>query len=929
MRNHRPSPSPLREPLAPLRWALVVLAGLLLAPGFSGRAAEPPSQAVLHLRNGGYVPGELVDSDRPGTLRWQPTAFVDPFEFGWSYVDTIQFRPTGAALHPAGPSVVELVGGDILFGTLVELDDRWAVLDLAQRGRLRIERSAIQRIDFRRAGSGLIYLGPNGLVGWHNLSPERPWREEAGQVVSDRPGAIARADLGIPPRALIEFQISWKSKPDFVLALGVDDQAETLKRAFRFEVWENSLVVHREIEAEADVASLQELPAGAGRTRLLAYLDQEKGRIVAVSPAGKVLADMTLPDKPQRSFPGLLLTGNEGGVRLERLRISRWTGPAAVGFRDEPRLHLADGSVLYGQVTRFDAPARQFVVRKAGSAAETRIAENDVVAMGLSSATGDTPTQRVRLTTRDGARLHGEVSRIDQGRLALSVPGIADEILIPAADLLSLAVQRQDKTPAENDSPMRLLLLDDVRLFGRIAEPPGAPQAGRLGWQPMGSATGSALRPGFGGKIDSNWWNSSTTAPQPGQVAAAELARANERAILLQRRTQTRTVLSRLPQPRLLYLRAGDVLPAEVIHIDEQGVSIRSPLSETALIPHRHVKAVELELETALGPGLSKAKLDRLLTLPRLQKDSPPTHLVGSTSGDYLRGRLIRMDEKSLQIEVRLDVKEVPRDRVARIIWLHPELREAAPDRPDGPDGLLVQAVCRNGIRLTFSPERVEKDSLLGKSEVLGRCKVLLKDLDSLLIGKGIDQGSATLAYHDWTLHNAPDPQVLKADEGGTPIVRNPGTSSALVGKPAPDFELDLLGGETFRLAASKGKVVVLDFWASWCGPCLQAMPQVDRVTREFRDRGVELIAVNLQETPKQVTALLERQKMQLTVALDREGRVAEKYKATAIPQTVIIDRDGTIARLFVGSSPHLGDDLREALNAVLSGASEDPPAAR
>ena len=79
----------------------------------------------------------------------------------------------------------------------------------------------------------------------------------------------------------------------------------------------------------------------------------------------------------------------------------------------------------------------------------------------------------------------------------------------------------------------------------------------------------------------------------------------------------------------------------------------------------------------------------------------------------------------------------------------------------------------------------------------------------------------------------------------------DPGTESPLVGKPAPDFALDLLGGKKFRLAEAKGKVVVLDFWATWCGPCLQAMPQVEKVAGEFRDQGVQLVAVNLQETPK------------------------------------------------------------------------------
>jgi peroxiredoxin len=97
-------------------------------------------------------------------------------------------------------------------------------------------------------------------------------------------------------------------------------------------------------------------------------------------------------------------------------------------------------------------------------------------------------------------------------------------------------------------------------------------------------------------------------------------------------------------------------------------------------------------------------------------------------------------------------------------------------------------------------------------------------------------------------------------------------------------------------------------------------MPQVERAATAFKDQDVQLVAVNLQETAEQVSGLLERQKLNVTVALDRDGRVADQYKAVAIPQTVIIDREGKVARLFVGGGSHLEDQLREALKSVLAG---------
>jgi thiol-disulfide isomerase/thioredoxin len=143
------------------------------------------------------------------------------------------------------------------------------------------------------------------------------------------------------------------------------------------------------------------------------------------------------------------------------------------------------------------------------------------------------------------------------------------------------------------------------------------------------------------------------------------------------------------------------------------------------------------------------------------------------------------------------------------------------------------------------------------------------------------------------------------------------GLESPLVGQPAPSFQLDLLDGAKYKLAEHKGRVVILDFWATWCGPCLQYMPQVEEVAREFADQGVELVAVNMEEQPEPVKSMLERHKLKMTVALDRDGAVAGKYAVTAIPQTVVIDRDGKIARLYVGGGKGTADALRQALQEL------------
>ena len=265
--------------------------------------------------------------------------------------------------------------------------------------------------------------------------------------MTDREGASVRGDFGIPARATIEFELSWKTKPDFVFALGTSDKDESVKRAFRFEAWGGDLVIQRELEKEADLAVVQELQPGAGRTHLQVYLDQEEGLVQVYSQTGKQLASLKVGGPKSPVLPGLYLANLRGDLRLEWLRIARWSGELPRGVKaDQSRIHRADGSIIYGEVTAYDPGAKEFVLR--ADSRESRIAADKISSVFL-SLPGDEETRAIRVVYQDGSRLSGNLDKVEQGALLLTVPGVKESLRLPVGGLRSLVVLKHpDPTPA-------------------------------------------------------------------------------------------------------------------------------------------------------------------------------------------------------------------------------------------------------------------------------------------------------------------------------------------------------------------------------------------------------------------------------------------------------------------------------------------------
>ena len=134
--------------------------------------------------------------------------------------------------------------------------------------------------------------------------------------------------------------------------------------------------------------------------------------------------------------------------------------------------------------------------------------------------------------------------------------------------------------------------------------------------------------------------------------------------------------------------------------------------------------------------------------------------------------------------------------------------------------------------------------------------------------------------------------------------------------KQASDFTVSLLSGDTMKLAGQRGKPVLINFWATWCGPCREEMPAMERLYAKHRARGFVLLAVSVDTNPELVKPFLQQHKLTFPVALDAKMDLANAYGVRALPASFLIDRNGYLAALALG--PRAWDN--RAANTLVEG---------
>ncbi|MCG8427358.1 MAG: TlpA family protein disulfide reductase [Chromatiales bacterium] len=176
----------------------------------------------------------------------------------------------------------------------------------------------------------------------------------------------------------------------------------------------------------------------------------------------------------------------------------------------------------------------------------------------------------------------------------------------------------------------------------------------------------------------------------------------------------------------------------------------------------------------------------------------------------------------------------------------------------------------------------------MGKPQLQQRCTGLLGGIALLLCG------CLTPAYAEW------------------------GNFSRQWWEPAPPFHLEDLNGRLHHLTEYRGKVLVVNFWASWCAPCREELPSMNRAWEALQGENVAMLAINLGEDREAVDAFIKDFPIDFTVLLDRRGNISQRWRVTGMPTTFLVDPQGNIAYRIVGKREWDSDELLQLVRELV-----------
>ncbi len=935
--------------------ATILLANLCIAmdPPEVNKMDTDKSLGKLQLIGGDIYRGQFGNAEDPlGSLVWQCPAFVSELVVPWRLVDSIVLPPPRQKMpnpEKVAQFIVELQNGEALTGKVTNISDQFVDVDSKYVGKKQVRMSSIRSI-LRTSAETESESGELKFSEWKQSVPvikrggRGNWFEGIGSYDTETAGTVIAQSVNFPDLAAIDINVAWQTtSPNWLIQVGEPHKLEVHVRKP-----ENrntlSITVLVEDETTADIATAQLPMDGSNAIALRVLCDSVRGRLV-VMQNGIAIAQLRLNK-------GLRLTGRQkvlftnnvaGRLSLRSLKIYRsiFSSPVIVtkgkeanesGNIQSPETLLKNGQTFVGQPTGFDLADRTFGF-STSSDVLGRVSLDQVDRIEFPSTAdnsfGPNAKKLYSIQLWSGARFVGQSVSIQSNHVMASLEESKADVKIPLEEVMSVGQNGPIKEAVENET-------SSVQGTSMRFVSPWVVSYGRI--VAMDTVPGSKISPLTFRTL--NWLPSSALFPvaiAAGVTGTIEPALTNPKMEKIVKQKTTADFGRRLEADEpSLYLKSGDCFAANILNITDGVLTFQSALFSADKIDVEMVRGVRRLAYTGTDT-MEKIGRKRLLTLPRSQRNNPPTHLVVSSEGDAIRGQLQSMDVDELVLQVRGEERKIQMKNVAEIIWLQnaPEivpigkkanaavapLDEKALGNDSAKLDLNCQALDHSGTRISIIPERTEGEILYGQHPQLGACHVDLSKISKIVLGEAIVDDIKRNRFGKWALENAPDPKFVNdldspdADVGNAPD----SPQAKMIGIEAPDFELKKLDGSVFKLSDLRGRIVVLDFWATWCGPCVASLPKITELGLEYKGAEVDVIAVNIEQTSADVQVLLDRLKISPTVVLDSDGAVARVYQAQAIPQTVIIDREGKVKNVIVGGGGATEAKIRESLDGMLN----------
>ena len=929
------------------------------------------SLSVLRIQGGDTYRGKLAPSQNPQQLLWNCPSFLEPIAFPWDALQLVQVQdssgdPTESSPLGKNPFCAELKTGQVVSGELVSIQPDRIELEVPQVGKVSLATENLRYL-LRIIPGGSQAVEVLSAQDWEQVLPATrngratKWYLKAGEISTDTSGTTISQWAQLPELATIDLDVAWdQASPNWWMTLGEPRRMELQVRKLQNKKLLNVTLL-LENSADADVTTIQ-LPYEEDQSIKLRLLcDATKGVYVLMKDnqvLGRLKGNIKerFVGRTKVSFTNTAL----GVLTLRDLRISRnaFSIPSEAAEVEPNRpangqfewMTKARGT-FFGSILNAPADNDGQGSVKVQGIAQTPITlgfeEIERIEFPLETAL---PNQVTTVELTNGMRF---ASSAIQSRTEASFEGIDIDVAGKKLPVALSQIKRISKRPLpilEDPQPKTIaeaqkivvqrLITDDAVSTGRIASvSQHTPGSKTFTWLAKNAVAPVALNPRADGAIE----------PLVTQLAGSTQKRTKPTENLANVRTDTPPNENDVgrplkPEDPSLFLFSGDCFPAMVRRGDAEEFFFESTLFPKQSIEQALVRGVRF-VDYRGVDKIDRATRLRLLTLPRVQRNNPPSHLVVSRDGDLLRGKLIHFDRDQLVVDVRGEQRTILVKNIAELIALDPapkleqpnepteSTQPTEPTQPTDPaqsadsaepqvpapiaSNDVYQIILEQGARVSIVPESVDAEELKGTHPQLGECSLPWSSVVRISLGDAIAVDASQNRYGKWKLQHAPDPKFVSESEGGndrpndTPQMR-------MIGQGAPEFDLMKIDGTPFKLKENRGKILIVDFWATWCGPCIRSIPSLIEISKEYKEAGVELVLVNCEEPETRVRPFLERLKSIPTVVLDTDGTVSKQYNVAAIPQTVLIDRDGGIVEVLVGASDENEEILRKKIETLI-----------